>query len=66
MSAVYEHRLNSGGVYRCCISTLGGAIETDPAWVPADGERLPCLHCSSGLIHVDGVWRWGRDFGATA
>jgi hypothetical protein len=58
---MHEHNLRPGGVMRCCIETLSKHIGRQPETVPvAEGDRLGCLYCSSGLIYRDGAWEWDR------
>ncbi len=46
-----------GGLMRCCTGTWSKAMQAQPDG-HADGDTLPCEHCSSRMIRLKGVWRW--------
>lgn len=57
-----ETGINYGGLFRCCIGSLDDWVveQGDNADV-ADGTRVPCRHCGSGVILAGATWRWDSE-----
>ena len=50
------HQYYSGGLYRCCIATLGATVFRE---APKRGELLTCLHCKKETMQWTGIaWEW--------
>jgi len=54
-------RVNTGGLMRCCTSTLAELYPDGPAKVATQGQTLQCKYTNDPvhqMIFEDGVWRW--------
>lgn len=55
-----DYRYKPGGLMRCCTLTLAMAydladrLEARPREIK--GEKLPCRHCSTTMVFVEGAW----------
>lgn len=55
-----EVKLNSGGLFRCCVETACMDAEKRNT-EPQEGERLTCIHCKKEtMVYRHGAWEWNR------
>jgi hypothetical protein len=57
-----EYRVRHGGLMRCCLASLQGAMaeRTEPL---QEGETIFCKYCdpnNGGMIFRNGAWEWNR------
>jgi len=56
------YQVRQGGLMRCCLLTLAEFYK-EPADImgfEVEGQILPCRHCSSSMIFVEGAWEWNK------
>lgn len=51
-------RINTGGMYRCCIKHLEDDYLETSTYSPQDGETKTCPYCKSTNVCQGGVWSW--------
>ena len=50
-----EYQIRQGGLFRCCLVTLGETEIVDP---PEEGDKIPCSYCGTTMSMQKGSWAW--------
>jgi hypothetical protein len=57
-------RVNTGGLFRCCLDTLAGLYLDGPARIAKEGQTLQCKYAPDSpnhrMIFRKGCWEWDR------
>jgi hypothetical protein len=61
MGSRVPYGIAQGGLFRCCLSSLGDFMSTQNE-PPANGTIHKCkFDCITVMIYEDGVWRWDKE-----